>query len=575
MRWPCANLALHGEVNARGRARIPSLPLLDGLQPGIFPQVGMFTRMQGASGRTGRSSDSGERARKRLTFAADALLDAPDAGLRADTRVARPAVSTSIHRREGQWKDGLRRRMLAFADLTAGALAIAVGGALHDVEGAIWCAVLLPVWVVTAKGHGLYDEDHARIAHLTSDELPRLFSWATASVAITGLSLELVSSDPPSHLAWVEGWATALGAAFLGRVVMRSLWRRLVPPEKGLVVGDADLAGRIMRKLALESGHHLAVALYTGPDLRSVDPETHDGAPVGSVANGNGRVHSGVDSSRLDIDHLQSMIEQGGFERLVVAVNDLDDRTLSSVVAICRCLRVKLSVAPPLGVTLGTAVRLNHLAELPVVEFKTWDPSRSTMALKRALDVVGGIALLALVAPAMAVIAVLIRLDSRGPGLFKQRRAGRHGAPFLMFKFRTMVADAETRIADVVDLDALAEPMFKLTVDPRVTRIGRFLRRTSLDELPQLFNVLRGDMSLVGPRPEEVRLVDRYGDDQRFKLEMRPGLTGPMQVHGRGDLAFQERLAVEREYIDNYSLAMDVKILLRTLPVAIRGLGAF
>jgi len=127
----------------------------------------------------------------------------------------------------------------------------------------------------------------------------------------------------------------------------------------------------------------------------------------------------------------------------------------------------------------------------------------------------------------------------------------------------------------VISPHELAEPMFKLRQDPRVTRVGRFLRRTSLDELPQLFNVLRGDMSLVGPRPEELWLVERYGETQRFRLQMRPGLTGPMQVHGRGELNFQERLAVEREYVENYSIRKDLKILLRTASIVWRARGAY
>jgi lipopolysaccharide/colanic/teichoic acid biosynthesis glycosyltransferase len=173
------------------------------------------------------------------------------------------------------------------------------------------------------------------------------------------------------------------------------------------------------------------------------------------------------------------------------------------------------------------------------------------------------------------IIAILVRLDSRGPALFKQLRAGRHGQPFRFIKFRTMCQDAEERISEVVSVDALEEPMYKLRRDPRVTRVGRFLRRTSLDELPQLFNVLCGDMSLVGPRPEELWLVERYGETERFRLEMRPGITGPMQVHGRGQLTFQERMAVEREYVENYSLKKDLRILLRTVGAISRADGAY
>ena len=144
-----------------------------------------------------------------------------------------------------------------------------------------------------------------------------------------------------------------------------------------------------------------------------------------------------------------------------------------------------------------------------------------------------------------------------------------------MLKFRTMVANAEELLPGLVQLDRLREPVFKLVDDPRVTRVGRFLRRTSLDELPQLVNVVRGDMSLVGPRPEQVELVERYAPEHRFRLVVKPGLTGPMQVYGRGRLDFDERLAVEREYIENLSLGRDLRILALTLARSLPARGAW
>ncbi|MCB0252049.1 MAG: sugar transferase, partial [Anaerolineae bacterium] len=164
---------------------------------------------------------------------------------------------------------------------------------------------------------------------------------------------------------------------------------------------------------------------------------------------------------------------------------------------------------------------------------------------------------------------------SPGPIFFGQTRVGENGRPFRILKLRSMVCDAEARLPEVVDLNALHEPVFKLPDDPRVTRVGRVLRRTSLDEAPQFLNVLRGDMSLVGPRPEEEQVVARYSDEQRRRLAVKPGITGPMQINGRGDLSLQERLRLELDYIDNYSLRRDVAIMLRTIPAIMRGDGAY
>jgi exopolysaccharide biosynthesis polyprenyl glycosylphosphotransferase len=259
----------------------------------------------------------------------------------------------------------------------------------------------------------------------------------------------------------------------------------------------------------------------------------------------------------------------------VLAMPELDEATLARIVSSCRETGVKLSVMPPMRAMLGTAVQLNHIAEMPVIEYGTWETSFSTMLMKRTVDIVLSAVGIVVLAPLMVAIAAAVRFSSKGPALFRQVRAGRGGKPFKILKFRTMCHDAEERIGEVISPDELDEPMFKLREDPRVTRVGRYLRRTSLDELPQLFNVLLGHMSLVGPRPEELWLVERYGETQRFRLQMRPGLTGPMQVHGRGELNFQERLAVEREYVENYSIRKDLKILLRTAFMVWRGPGAY
>lgn len=193
---------------------------------------------------------------------------------------------------------------------------------------------------------------------------------------------------------------------------------------------------------------------------------------------------------------------------------------------------------------------------------------------KRGLDVVGGALGLFLTAVAGPFIALAIKLDSPGPVLFRQTRVGQGGKLFTIYKFRSMYVQAEEELDDLISLDNLQEPVFKLEDDPRRTRVGRLLRRWSLDELPQFWNVFKGDMSLVGPRPEEVRIVEMYNDWHRRRLSIKPGLSGPMQVNGRGDLSLDDRVRLELNYIENYSFRRDLAIIARTLPAVLRGEGA-
>jgi exopolysaccharide biosynthesis polyprenyl glycosylphosphotransferase len=465
--------------------------------------------------------------------------------------------------------------MLAVADALTFLFAIAVAGTVEGHNFVLWALALLPLWLLLAKIEGLYDRDQPKIWYLTIDEAPALVHWITVSVAATSLIMAAVLED-----GWLSAkgaalmWLVALVAAVATRSTARNLWRRMVPPERGLVIGSGQLATAVRRKLKLEPGHHMAVVGYTGtPSSGNGSGHTAHGN-----GNGNGNGDGDMDPARveeLDQADLEELIVATGAERVILAAPELDEPTLARVVQSCRSLGVKLSVTPPMRAMLGTAVELSHIAELPVIEYRTGNPSRSTMTIKRSLDVVVASIGLVMLMPIMLVVAAMIRLDSRGPVLFIQPRAGRKGDPFPILKFRTMVQDAEARISEVVSVDELNEPMFKLRDDPRITRLGRFLRQTSLDELPQLINVVRGDMSLVGPRPEALWLTDRYSETERFRLEMRPGITGPMQVHGRGELTFQERLAVEREYVENYSLRKDVKILLRTVSAVRTARGAF
>jgi exopolysaccharide biosynthesis polyprenyl glycosylphosphotransferase len=275
------------------------------------------------------------------------------------------------------------------------------------------------------------------------------------------------------------------------------------------------------------------------------------------------------------IADISKTAREQAIERVVVTEEEMSEPAAEALIEECKAAGLALTFLPQHYGLLGRGIELNRLAELPVLDFRFSDPPRSTIAMKRGMDVLVSASVLLLLSPLLGLIALAILLDSGRPVLFRQRRIGRGGKPFSMFKFRTMVTDAEQRLPELVDLQSLNEPAFKIPDDPRVTKTGRPLRRSSLDELPQLLNVLRGEMSLVGPRPEEEAVVALYDERQRGRLAIKPGVTGPMQVYGRSDLTFEERLAMERDYLDNLSLMNDLAILLRTPRAMVRGDGAY
>jgi lipopolysaccharide/colanic/teichoic acid biosynthesis glycosyltransferase/glycosyltransferase involved in cell wall biosynthesis len=197
-----------------------------------------------------------------------------------------------------------------------------------------------------------------------------------------------------------------------------------------------------------------------------------------------------------------------------------------------------------------------------------------TRTIKRLMDILGALIGLILTSPIILLAALAIRLDSVGSPFFLQERAGEFGKPFRLVKLRTMILGADKRLGEVLGANSLKGPVFKIPNDPRVTRVGKFLRKSSIDELPQFWNILRGEMSLVGPRPEELWVVERYNDEQRKRLAVKPGLTGPMQIAGRGELDMDTRLELEMNYIKNYSLWRDLQIIFQTIPTLFSGKGA-
>jgi exopolysaccharide biosynthesis polyprenyl glycosylphosphotransferase len=470
-------------------------------------------------------------------------------------RVASGAISGSAavaSREERIRRDMRRRRILAAADTTSLLLAIlflTITGAASNLRLALELVATWPIWLLIANVTGLYNADHRELRHLTVDELPALIAWVTLSSAVSCAVVALVAEYDPSLTLAVRLWASLLLIAPLLRAFARYAWRRVTPPERLLIVGSDRLEHTTRRKLELYKDIHARV--------------------VGAI--NDARV------ADLDVADIDALIREGfppAVDRIVIASTTPHEALIGNLISICQLEHIKLTLIAPVRGTIGTAVRLARVADLPMIEYSTWDIPRSTMALKRAIDViVAAFGLLLLAGPTIWIV-LAIRLEGPGPILFRQRRAGREGRPFRMLKFRTMVPDAEARLHEVVELDKLKEPAFKVENDPRVTRVGRFLRKTSLDELPQLVNVLHGHMSLVGPRPEQLDVVALYAPEHRFRLDVRPGITGPMQVYGRGRLRFDERLAVERDYIENMSLGNDFRIAVMTLAAVMGGEGA-
>ncbi|MFL5898100.1 MAG: sugar transferase [Solirubrobacterales bacterium] len=458
---------------------------------------------------------------------------------------------------ESRRRGALLRRLLALSDwgaLLAVLCAVTATSSSTDVADLFWAVLFSPSWVIVVKLQGLYDNDHRRIRHSTLDELPSLVTASVLGTLVLDGLMAISPAGPLSPAGAIAIGVAAFLASFALRGVLRFGWHRLTDPSPGLVIGPPRAVDMVARRVSTHPETRLALVGY-------ISPET------GAAATELPRLGSLADISRIAREH--------AIERVVVTEQAMSETDAESLIEECKAEGLALTFLPQHYGLLGPGIELNRLAELPVLDFRFSDPPRSTLAMKRAMDVLVSAVLLVVLAPLLAGVAVWILLDDGRPVLFRQRRAGREGTPFTMVKFRTMVADAEQRLPELVDIEGLDQPAFKIPDDPRITRSGRWLRRTSIDELPQLWNVLRGEMSLVGPRPEEERVVAMYDERQRGRLAVKPGMTGPMQVYGRSDLTFEERLAMERDYLDNLSLLTDLAILLRTPRAMVRGEGAY
>jgi exopolysaccharide biosynthesis polyprenyl glycosylphosphotransferase len=443
-------------------------------------------------------------------------------------------ATSSLLRRES-----IHRRLLAAADVIAATLALVLVLTLlgNDQLGLATLAGM-PLVVVLFKVAGLYDRDQMRLVHSTLDEAPLLAQltglYALSVTILQPLLLEGSLGRNQIAALWFCSFVTILG----GRMVARWVAGRAMPLERCLVIGAQERAQRIREKLLASRARATVVATLPLADDEEV-ASLHDPA-----------------SMRHIVDELQ-------VDRVVIAPTTTDTADVVELIRVAKAAGVRVSVLPRLLEVVGSAVQFEDIDGLTMLGVQPFGLTKSSRLLKRAFDLVATSVGLLFVGPVIAAIALAIRLDSKGPVFFRQVRVGRDGRHFRIVKFRSMDVDADAKKAELLELNEVGDGMFKLSTDPRVTRVGSFLRRTSLDELPQLFNVLRGEMSLVGPRPlvtdEDARVL---GLD-RSRLHLTPGMTGPWQVLGMR-VPMQEMVGLDYLYVASWSLWLDVKLLVRT-----------
>ena len=378
-----------------------------------------------------------------------------------------------------------------------------------------------------------------------------LITWPLFGVA------SVLNLDRVVALAFLTIAGLAVFAGLARAFVRAGLHRAPDLRQRTLILGSGIVAGQVVEKLQNNNQFGLI-------PVGLVDDEVHDiGTPdlpwLGRIAD------------------LDSIIEAQNIDRVIIAFSRASHEELLEAIRACRDAGVAVDVVPRLFEFLDGVRALDQIGGLPLLSIGVPVLASTSIAAKRGLDVLGSMALIAIFSPVMIATAIAIKLESHGPVFFRQPRAGRGNKSFRLIKFRSMYIDAEERKKELDKLNEANDGvMFKIREDPRVTRVGRIIRRFSVDELPQLFNVLKGEMSLVGPRPlifPETAALEEHWHLRR--LELRPGITGPWQVYGRSQSPFQEMVRFDYQYVAGWSLARDIEILLATMPAVLSGRGAY
>ena len=443
-----------------------------------------------------------------------------------------------------QSRDRLFRAALITADVIAALLVGPVILVAFGAWGPGWTTLmLLAIVPVVNTAMGLYRRDELVLSKNTLDEAPDIFQASTLTALLAYFSQSALLATPLGAQVIALMMVSLTLLTTLLRLMGRTIARKLTPPERCLLVGEARLARRLEKQLKTT---RTAKAELVG-NLPLLEADRAAAGPHAAPQN------------------LPNAIRDLDIHRVVIAGDGAPPQAVLETIQSAKSLGVNVTLLPAMFEVVGSSIAFDEVGGLTVLGLRRFGLSRRARTVKATLDVVGAVILLLLSAPLLITVALAIKMGSSGPILFRQTRVGRDGRRFQMLKFRSMLADADHQKAELRARNE-ADGLFKIQDDPRVTRLGRFLRRTSLDELPQLFNVLRREMSLVGPRPLVVDEDCRIEGFYRRRLNLTPGMTGPWQVAGSARIPLHDMKSIDYLYVANWSLWLDVKILLRTIP---------